>query len=92
VLASAGYPGPYETGRPIAGLARAAALDGVLVFHAGTARRDGEFVTAGGRVLTVVGCGCDYRDAARRAYEAAESVSFEGRHMRRDIGASAAKG
>ena len=89
VLASAGYPGPYRTGQPISGLAHAASLDGVLVFHAGTARRGEEIVTSGGRVLTVVGCGRDYRDAASRAYQAADRVSFEGRHMRRDIGASA---
>ena len=57
VLASGGYPGRYESGRIIVGLDRAEALDGVVVFHAGTAERDGRLVTAGGRVLTVVGRG-----------------------------------
>jgi phosphoribosylamine--glycine ligase len=89
VLASAGYPDKYETGKRITGLDRAASMSDVMVFHAGTAIRNGEVVTAGGRVLTVVGLGTDYREGIRRAYEAADSVSFEGRHMRRDIGAKA---
>ncbi len=89
VLASAGYPDKYETGKRITGLERAAAMNDVIVFHAGTAARSGEVVTAGGRVLTIVGLGKDYREAIRRAYEAAEVVSFEGRHMRHDIGAKA---
>ncbi|MBE3099629.1 MAG: phosphoribosylamine--glycine ligase, partial [Planctomycetes bacterium] len=89
VLASAGYPEQYQTGRPILGLDRAASMEDVLVFHAGTVRRGEEIVTAGGRVLTVVGRGPDHRQASRRAYEAAEVIAFEGRHMRRDIGARA---
>ena len=91
VLASGGYPEQYETGRAISGLDRAAAMDDVIVFHAGTARRGGDVVTAGGRVLTVVGCGPDLSQAARRAYESAEVISFDGRHMRRDIGARAGR-
>jgi phosphoribosylamine--glycine ligase len=89
VLASAGYPDKYETGKRIAGLERAATMSDVIVFHSGTAARSGDIVTAGGRVLTIVGLGTDYREAIRRAYAAAEVVSFEGRHMRRDIGAKA---
>jgi phosphoribosylamine--glycine ligase len=89
VLASAGYPEAYEKGKPIAGLDEAAALPSVVVFHAGTARRGGEIVTAGGRVLTVVAEGRDYRDAIGRAYDAAGRVSFDGMFMRKDIGKSA---
>ena len=89
VLASGGYPDAFESGKPIAGLDEAAAVPGVLVFHAGTAERDGRIVTAGGRVLTVVGCGPDFRAARARAYEAASRVTFEGMHMRRDIGTRA---
>jgi len=89
VLASAGYPEKYEAGKPITGLDRAASMRDVIVFHAGTARRGDDIVTAGGRVLTVVGLGGGYRQAIARAYEAAGAVSFEGRHMRRDIGQKA---
>jgi phosphoribosylamine--glycine ligase len=89
VLASGGYPEKYETGRPITGLERVAGMRDVIVFHAGTARRGGEVVTSGGRVLTVVGLGGGYGQAIARAYEAAEALSFEGRHMRRDIGQKA---
>jgi phosphoribosylamine--glycine ligase len=89
VLASAGYPGKYETGKLIAGLDAAASMPDVIVFHAGTASRGRDVVTAGGRVLTVVGLGADYSEAIRRAYDAADLISFEGRHMRRDIGARA---
>jgi phosphoribosylamine--glycine ligase len=89
VLASAGYPERYETGKRIAGLDDAASMRDVLVFHAGTARFGDDIVTAGGRVLTVVGLGTDYQEAIGRAYDAAGVISFEGRHMRRDIGAKA---
>jgi phosphoribosylamine--glycine ligase len=86
VLASGGYPGGYETGKVIHGLDEAAAMEDVLVFHAGTARNDaGEVVTAGGRVLTVVGIGDDLAAARERAYAAAERVSFEGIQRREDI-------
>jgi phosphoribosylamine---glycine ligase len=89
VVASAGYPEKYETGRVISGLGAAASVTGALVFHAGTARRDNEIVTAGGRVLTVVGEGRDHREAMSRAYEAAARISFEGAFMRKDIGMKA---
>jgi phosphoribosylamine--glycine ligase len=89
VLASGGYPGEFARGKPIGGLEEASALDGVLVFHAGTAAVDGRVVTDGGRVLTVVGRGPDYRTAISRAYDAARTIRFEGCHFRSDIGARA---
>ncbi len=89
VLASRGYPESSESGRPIAGLDDAALLDGVMVFHAGTARRDGQIVSSGGRVLTVVGSGHDYTTAIARAYEGVGRISFEGMQFRRDIGQKA---
>jgi phosphoribosylamine--glycine ligase len=89
VLAARGYPGPVETGAPIAGLDAASRLPGVQVFHAGTAVRDGRIVAAGGRVLTVVAAGREYRDAIDRAYEAVDRISFDGMQFRRDIGRKA---
>jgi phosphoribosylamine--glycine ligase len=89
VLASGGYPGPYETGFAISGLDAARRVPGVEVFHAGTALRDDRVVTAGGRVLTVVGRGPDHRAAVRTAYEGVAKISFERMHCRRDIGARA---
>jgi phosphoribosylamine---glycine ligase len=84
VLASGGYPGPYEVNRPISGLDTIG--DDALVFHAGTAAGpDGGPVTNGGRVLTVVGRGPDLAAARDRAYAAAERITFPGRHLRRDI-------
>ena len=86
VLASDGYPESYETGKAIHGLDDAAEMEDVLVFHAGTARNDaGEIVTAGGRVLTVVGIGDDHAAARERAYAAAGRISFEGAQRREDI-------
>ena len=85
VLASGGYPGAFEKGKVIEGLP--AEDDGdVLVFHAGTAARDGRIVTDGGRVLTVVARGDDFRTAIDRAYAAAAGIRFDDMHMRRDIG------
>ena len=89
VLASGGYPDAYETGKTIHGIDAAEAMPGVNVFHSGTARRGADIVTAGGRVLTVVAAGSDYRSAIERAYEAVGCISFEGMHYRRDIGAKA---
>jgi phosphoribosylamine---glycine ligase len=92
VMASGGYPGPYETGKPILGLDRAAALEGVTVFHSGTGRDDeGRIVTAGGRVLTVTGTGATITEARQRAYAAVDTIHFEGAHVRRDIAARAAR-
>lgn len=92
VLASGGYPGNYRTGVPISGLDEAESLSDVVVFHSGTARRDRQIVTAGGRVLTVVAAGSGYREAIDRAYEAAGRISFDGLHMRKDIGVRALEG
>jgi phosphoribosylamine--glycine ligase len=89
VLASQGYPSSGPTGLPIRGLDEAARLDGVLVFHAGTARRGDSVVTAGGRVLTVVGRGNSFEDAIGRAYAGVARISFDGMHYRRDIGRKA---
>ena len=84
VLTSGGYPGPYQTGLPIEGLETVP--DDALVFHAGTARNDaGKIVTAGGRVLSLVGLGADVEAARSRAYAAVEQVSFAHMHVRRDI-------
>jgi phosphoribosylamine--glycine ligase len=89
VLASGGYPDTYDTGKVIHGLEAAEALPGVNVFHSGTAKRGSEIVTAGGRVLTVVASGGDYRAAIDRAYAAVSKISFDGMHYRKDIGAKA---
>ena len=89
VVAAAGYPGPVKNGSPIAGLDAAARVPDVTVFHAGTAVRDGQIVTAGGRVLTVVGTGANYQAAIDRAYEAVALISFDGMQFRRDIGRKA---
>src|SRR5215217_550655 len=78
VLASAGYPASSSKGDVISGLAEAAAVEGVEITHAGTAQRDGEVVTAGGRVLNVTGLGPDPADARARAYAAAGKIQFEG--------------
>jgi phosphoribosylamine---glycine ligase len=85
-VASGGYPGTYETGREITGVVDAGALPGVEVFHAGTARRDGALVTAGGRVLGVTAVADDLPRAIARAYEAVRLIHFEGMHYRTDIG------
>jgi phosphoribosylamine--glycine ligase len=89
VLASRGYPASVAPPVPIAGLEEASRLEDVLVFHAGTARRGDEIVTAGGRVLTVVGRGPTYQEAAARAYAGVARISFDGMHYRRDIGRKA---
>ncbi|MGE5551657.1 MAG: phosphoribosylamine--glycine ligase [Bacteroidota bacterium] len=85
VLASGGYPGDYRTGLPITGLNEAAGCQGVIVFHAGTSRRGETLVTAGGRVLNVVGTGADFASARDRAYAGVERIRFAGMHYRRDI-------
>jgi phosphoribosylamine--glycine ligase len=92
VLASGGYPGKYETGRPISGLDAAAKLKDVQVFHAGTRSANGEIVTAGGRVLAVTALGSTIEGARTRAYEAVSAIHFEGCHYRRDIALGAVSG
>ena len=86
VLASGGYPGSYEKGKPISGLADAAALPHVMVFHAGTTLDRGRVVTSGGRVLSVTATGGTIDEAAERAYAAVDKIQFEGMQLRRDIG------
>jgi len=86
VLCSAGYPAGFTTGKPISGLNEAARLPGVEIFHSGTARDGDRLVTAGGRVLVVTATGTTLSEAAARAYEAADRITFEGKHLRRDIG------
>ncbi len=88
IMASEGYPGSYPKGRPITGLAEAEAA-GALVFHAGTAEKDGQIVTSGGRVLGIVGLGSDIAQARARAYEAVSVIDFEGKQSRTDIAAKA---
>jgi phosphoribosylamine--glycine ligase len=89
VMASGGYPGEYETGKPIAGIEEAEAIPDATVFHAGTRMQDGTLVTAGGRVLGVTARGRDIPVAIERAYEAAGRICFEGMHYRKDIGRKA---
>jgi phosphoribosylamine--glycine ligase len=89
VLAAGGYPDSPETGKAIDGLDAASNVSGAIVFHAGTAKRDGRLVTAGGRVLTVVGRSTTYKDAIDTAYAAASRIHFEGMQYRRDIGRKA---
>ena len=85
VLASGGYPGSYEKGKKITGLAEAGAMKGVMVFHAGTAKDGEDIVTAGGRVLGVTAVGDTIAKAKALAYEAVDKISFEGMYCRRDI-------
>jgi phosphoribosylamine--glycine ligase len=89
VMASGGYPGRYEKGKVIAGLADANALTDVTVFHAGTGFDGDDVVTSGGRVLGVTALGRDLRSAVDRAYEAVAAVRFEDAHYRTDIAAKA---
>jgi phosphoribosylamine--glycine ligase len=87
VVASRGYPESSESGQPIRGIEDASRV--AQVFHAGTARRDGALVTAGGRVLTIVGRGASFEAAIARAYEGVSKIHFEGMQYRRDIGRKA---
>jgi len=85
VLASAGYPGKYETGKPISGLQDAERMADVHVFHAGTKRQNGEIVSAAGRVLAVTALADTVNRARAQAYAAVDRIDFEGRQFRRDI-------
>jgi phosphoribosylamine--glycine ligase len=89
VMASGGYPGNYPKGKVITGLDEAARLPDVKVFHAGTALKDGQIVTNGGRVLGVTALGQDLRAAQTAAYAAVEKIHFDGAQFRRDIAAKA---
>ena len=85
VLAARGYPGEPERDQPIRGIEAAVAMDGVEVFHGGTTVKDGHFVTAGGRVLTVTAVGASFAEAAQRCYAGVDAISFDGRQVRRDV-------
>lgn len=87
VISSPGYPGDYPKGLPISGLADVP--EDVIVFHAGTAKQNGQVVTNGGRVLNVTAMGSTLEEAVSRAYAGVEKIRFEGMHYRRDIGRKA---
>ena len=86
VMAAQGYPGAYEKGSVIRGLEEAGAVDGAMVFHAGTALKDGDIVSSGGRVLGVTAVGSSIKDAQGRAYEAVDRIDWLEGFCRRDIG------
>ncbi len=86
VMASGGYPDPYETGKVITGLDRANALEDVTVFHAGTQMRNGDIATGGGRVLGVTALACDIKSAIEGAYRGVKEIHFDQAHFRTDIG------
>ena len=89
VLASRGYPDSSESGRVITGIEQAEAIADVVVCHGATVRRDGRLLTAGGRVLTVVGRGIDFAEAIVRAYAGVRLIAFDGMQYRSDIGRKA---
>ena len=86
VLASGGYPVAYDKGYEITGLDKIAKKENIIVFHAGTDKKNGKFVTAGGRVLGITGIGKNMDEAIQTAYEGVEIVDFEKKHFRTDIG------
>lgn len=89
VMASGGYPSAFETGHPISGLAAAAEIDDLMVFHAGTSLEDGQIVNKGGRVLGVTGLGETVREAIDKAYQGVSMIDWQDVHYRKDIGARA---
>src|SRR5262249_20700674 len=93
VIASEGYPGKYEVGRPIVGVGDARMIEGVTVFHAGTAYDSSlGLVTAGGRVFAVTGSGATIGEARERAYHGVSQIHFDGMQFRTDIAAHASLG
>ncbi len=86
VLASGGYPGEYKKGLPITGIADAEKMDDIIIFHAGTAIKDGQLVTNGGRVLGVTAIADDLQTALNKAYTAIKLINFKGMRYRSDIG------
>ncbi len=86
IASAAGYPGPYRKGLPISGLERAPLIRDVVVFHSGTAEKNGQIVTAGGRVLAVTAVAPDLEWALAKAYEALGMIHFDGIYFRHDIG------
>lgn len=91
VMASGGYPGQYNNGKEIKGLDSLKNQEGISVFHAGTKSGNEKIVTNGGRVLNVVACGEDIKEAQKKVYEAVSKISFDGAHYRRDIADKAIK-
>ena len=91
VMASGGYPGGYEKGEEITGLETMSGHEAVMVFHSGTALKDGKIVTDGGRVLGVTGLGTDVAAAIHNTYTGVQHIFFKGAHYRKDIGARAMK-
>jgi phosphoribosylamine--glycine ligase len=89
VLASGGYPGAFEAGKKILGLEGANQIAGVKIFHAGTSERDGAYYTSAGRVLGVTARAPRLEEAVAHAYQAIQSIGFEGMHYRKDIAARA---
>ena len=89
VIASGGYPETPQVGGSISGIEAAGAVEGVTVFHAGTAEHDGALVAAGGRVLNVTATGSDFAEARRRAYSAVDLIHLEGSMHRTDIALAA---
>lgn len=85
-MASGGYPGSYKKGVEITGLDENGQIEGAVVYHAGTALKDGKFVTNGGRVLGVTALGATLDEALEKAYKAVEKISFDGVQYRKDIG------
>jgi phosphoribosylamine--glycine ligase len=86
VMASKGYPGDYEKGKVIKGLKEVSRMEGAFVFHAGTALKEDQMITNGGRVLGVTGLGEDIPRAIEKAYQAVKKISWDGVHYRTDIG------
>ena len=84
-MASGGYPEAYQKGKTISGLGQAAEMQDVVVFHAGTSKKDNQIVTSGGRVLGVTALGEDIQQAVDRAYAATKVIKFDGAHYRTDI-------
>jgi phosphoribosylamine--glycine ligase len=91
VIAAGGYPGEYEKGKIITGIAQAEQLEDVVVFHAGTAAQNASLVTNGGRVLGVTAMGQTIADAKAKAYQAVDKIKFDGAYCRRDIADKAIK-
>jgi phosphoribosylamine--glycine ligase len=91
VMASAGYPDNYEKGKIITGIDEAEKLGDVVVFHAGTASKNGDIVTAGGRVLGVTALGTSIAEAKANAYKGVEKIKFDGAYCRKDIADKAIK-
>ena len=86
IMASRGYPGAYEQGKIITGLERLKEREDMMVFHAGTKRKNGQIVTAGGRVLGVTAWAANLEDAINKAYQGVRMINFENQYYRRDIG------